>query len=121
MPKSSLILLGILFSIVLHAQNLSYSRAFPTVSKNLPLQIFKNEDSSFFLLRFNKKAHDLTLEKRSMFSAEILQFTALRLDSVNSNIFDYSNLEYKFINYLNQNYFVFEKAQIKEKRFILST
>lgn len=59
------------------------------------------------MLRHNRKAHDLTLECRSSKNAEIIFFTPLRLDSINSKHFNYANLYYRLIEHQHNLYVVF--------------
>jgi len=109
MPGKAALIFGLLFWSLLHAQELSYSRAFPTISKNLPLLIQNTQHAYFYVLRYNRKAHDLTLERRAKPSAEILSFTPLKLDSVNSDLYNYASLDYLLFEHKGGMYFVFEK------------
>jgi hypothetical protein len=109
MPGKAALIFGLLFGFFLQAQELIYSRVFPTVSKNLPILIQNSPHAYFYVLRYNRKAHDLTLERRAKRGAEIINFTPLKLDSVNSDIYNYSNLEYRLFEHNHFTYFVFEK------------
>lgn len=91
------------------AQELSFSRNFQTLKKNVAIAILNSTDR-FFVLRYNKDAHDLIIERRSKASAEITGFTALRMDSVNASWFNYEKLDYLLFERNRQLYFVFEKV-----------
>ncbi|MCU0359356.1 MAG: hypothetical protein MUF75_01360 [Bacteroidia bacterium] len=115
MPGKATLIFGLAFWSFLHAQELVYSRLFPTVSKNLPILIQNSPHAYFYVLRYNRKAHDVTLERRAKSGGEIISFTPLKLDSVNSDIFNYSNLEYRLFEHNYFTYFVFEKSLNNKK------
>lgn len=110
MPGKAALIFGLLFWFSLPAQNLNYSRAFPSIPKNGPLLLHNTSQPYFFVLRYNRKAHDLTLERRAKPSAEILSFTPLKLDSVNSDLYNYASMDYLLYEHKNKLYFVFEKT-----------
>jgi hypothetical protein len=97
------------FTLLLSQSQPFYSRAFPTVPKNLPISIINRSDH-FYVLRYNRMAHDLTVEKREKPSCEIISFTPLKLDSVNSPLFNYEMLDHLFIEHKNRLHFIFEKS-----------
>lgn len=92
-----------------------FSRDFEARKKNVPLAILNNHPHYFFLLRNNKAAHDLTIERRAKPSAEIISFTPLKLDSINANWFNYDNLDHLFFEHNYHAYFLFEKVLNTEK------
>ncbi len=92
-----------------------YSRDFEARKKNVPIAIINNHSNYFFLLRYNKAAHDITLERRAKPSAEIVAFTPLKLDSVNADWFNYENLDYLFFEHRHNVYFLFEKVLNSKK------
>ncbi|MBL7912662.1 MAG: hypothetical protein JNJ41_16490 [Bacteroidia bacterium] len=97
----------------------SYSRDFEARKKNVPISIINNNPGYFFLLRYNKAAHDITLERRAKPSAEIVAFTPLKLDSVNADWFDYEKLDHLFFEHNYQVYFLFEKVLNSKKTLYL--
>lgn len=109
MSGRRLFLYLIFFGNYFQAQDLHFSRPFPIVPKNYPIRIFQSGKGHFFVLRHNRKAHDLTIERRSNETAEINYFVPLRLDSINSKHFNYANLDYLLIQHQNDLYFVFER------------
>ncbi len=96
-----------------------YSRDFEARKKNVPLAIINNHSNYFFLLRYNKAAHDITIERRAKPSAEIVSFTPLKLDSINADWFNYENLDYLFFEYNYHTYFLFEKVLNSKKSIYL--
>jgi len=101
------------------SQNISYSRSYPGNRKNIPVAILNNHTDYFYLLRYNKAAHDLIVERRSKPAAEILSFTPLKLDSVNASWFDYEKLDYLFFELEGRVFFLFEKVLNTEKTIYL--
>jgi hypothetical protein len=96
-----------------------YSRDFETRKKNVPISIINNNPGYFFLLRYNKEAHDITLERRVKPSAEIVSFTPLKLDSVNADWFDYEKLDHLFFEHNYHVYFLFERVLNSKKTLYL--
>lgn len=96
-----------------------YSRDFETRKKNVPISIINNNQGYFYLLRYNKAAHDITLERRAKPSAEIIAFTPLKLDSVNADWFDYEKLDHLFFEHNYHAYFLFEKVLNAKKTLYL--
>lgn len=92
------------------SQNPTYSQRFETSRKNLPLEFLNNHQHFFYLLRYNKEAHDLFIERRAKPGGEMLVFTPLKMDEVNASWFDYQNLDYLFFEHHKSLYFVFEKV-----------
>jgi hypothetical protein len=92
------------------SQTPTYSQRFETSRKNLPLEILNNHQHFFHLLRYNKAAHDLFIERRAKPGGEMLVFTPLKMDEVNASWFDYQNLDYLFFEHKKHLYFVFEKV-----------
>jgi len=109
MPGKATLIFGLMFWTFLQAQDLTYSRVFPSIPKNLPIFIQNTQHDYFYVLRYNRKAHDLTLERRAKPSAEILSFTPLKLDSVNSDLYNYASMDYLLFEHKRGLYFVFEK------------
>lgn len=101
------------------SQELLFSRKFIASKKNLPLSILNNHTDYFFVLRYNKAAHDITIERRAKSSAEIISFTPLKLDSVNASWFDYQKLDYLFFEQDKQLCFLFEKVTNSRKTLYL--
>ena len=96
-----------------------YSREFEARRKNVPLAIINNNTNFFYLLRYNKAAHDITIERRANPSAEILSFTPLKLDSVNAKWYDYEKFDYLFFEQNYHVYFLFEKFLNTKKTLFL--
>lgn len=96
-----------------------YSRDFEARKKNVPLAIINNHQNYFYLLRYNKAAHDITIERRSKPSAEILSFTPLKLDSLNADWFDYEKLDHLFFEHNYHTYFLFERVLNSKKTIYL--
>lgn len=92
------------------SQNLQFSRRFEAARMNQPLAILNNHPGYFHVLRYNRDAHDIVIEKRAKPSAELLGFIPLRLDAVNASWFDYRNLDYLFFEERGKLYFIFEKV-----------
>jgi len=70
-------------------------------------------------LRYNKAAHDITLERRANPGAEIISFTPLKLDSINANWFNYEKLDHLFFERDHHFYFLFEKVLNSKKTLYL--
>lgn len=117
MLRSAIIFFLVNYCAFLFSQELAYTRNFATVRKNVPVQIINNHSGYFHMLRYNKSAHDFTVERRQKPSGEILAFTPLMLDSVNADWFNYEKLSYLFFESGHKTYFVFEKV-LNTKRTI---
>jgi hypothetical protein len=115
MVRGAIMILLIHYCAFLFSQNPTYTRAFDVQRKSIPIQIINNHPDYFYVLRYNKLAHDLTLERRIKPSGEIRAFTPLKLDSVNADGFDYEKLTYRFFEKNNEAYFVFEKVRNTKK------
>ena len=100
------------------SQELLFSRNFQAIKKNLAVAIL-NAPDRFYVLRYNKDVHDLTIERRAKPSAEITGFTPLRMDSVNASWFNYEKLDYLFFEQHKKIYFVFEKVVNTKKTVYL--
>jgi len=96
-----------------------YSRDFEARKKNVPISIINKNSNYFFLLRYNKAAHDITIERRAKPSAEIISFTPLKLDSLNADWFDYEKLDHLFFEHNHRVYFLFEKFLNSKKTLYL--
>ena len=94
----------------LFSQPLSFSRTFESNKKSVPISIINKHRNYFHVLRYNKVAHDFTLERRNKPAAEIISFTPLKLDIINADWFNYENLDYILYEYQHKVYFVFEKV-----------
>lgn len=103
-----LILLGLCTTAL--AQTLQFTEEFESSKSLVALQILNSRESSFDVLRYNKAAHDITVERRDKRSGGILWFRPLKLDSVNAGWFNYEDLDYLFFADNQFVYFVFEKA-----------
>jgi len=97
----------------------TYSRDFEARKKNVPLAIINNHPNYFYLLRYNKAAHDITIERRKNPGAEIISFTPLKLDSINADWFNYERLDYLFFEHKHHFYFLFEKVLNSKKTLYL--
>ncbi|MDI1354022.1 MAG: hypothetical protein PSX36_03840 [bacterium] len=117
MLRLALIISLVSYCVPVFSQTTTISRIFPGNRKSIPLEIINNHPNYFFLLRYNKEIHDLTIERRAKPDAEILSFCALRLDSVNATWFDYEKLDHLFFEYNNRVYFFFEKI-LNSKRSV---
>ena len=101
------------------SQELRFGRKLEASRKNLPLAIINNHPDYFYVLRYNKAAHDITIERRAKPSAEIISFTPLKLDSVNASWFDYQKLDYLFFEKNRSPCFLFEKVLNTKKALYL--
>ncbi len=119
MKRGAWIICIIGFCAFSFAQNLEFSRRFEAFKKNVPLALINSQPGCFYVLRYNKAVHDLTIEKRAKPSAEIMGFTPLKLDSVNAGWFDYENLDYLFFEQHKKLYFLFEKITNSKKALYL--
>lgn len=99
--------------------NIVFSKTFDSKRKNVPIAIINNHSFYFHVMRYNKAAHDFTIERRSKLSAAILAYTPLRLDSVNVDWFDYEKLDYLFFEFNHKVYFVFEKVMNRKHTIYL--
>jgi len=115
MPVRAIIILHLFYCSSLFSQSvpgsekLFFSRQFDALKKNVPLTILNNHPDHFYLLRYNKLAHDLVIERRAKPSGEMVAYTPLKLDSVNANWFNYEELGHLFYEWNNHVYFLFEK------------
>lgn len=107
--RSAIIILLFNYCASLFSQDLVFTREFPALRKTVPLQIINNSTDYFFVLRYNKEGHDLTIEKRSKPDGEINWFIPLKLDSVNVSWFDYEKLDYLLCESQGKLFFFFEK------------
>ncbi len=103
----------------LFSQNITFSRKFDALKKNVPISIINKQAHYFHVLRYNKLGHDMTIERRAKPSAEIIAFTPLKLDSVNAGWFDYEELDYLFFEHKYKLYFIFEKVLNSKKTIYL--
>ena len=69
--KSSIAFGFIFFSGLLFSQKLAFSREFGAVKSHVPIQILNTNSNSFFVLRYNKRVHDFTVERRNKKTFEI--------------------------------------------------
>ncbi|MCC6372614.1 MAG: hypothetical protein IT236_16540 [Bacteroidia bacterium] len=113
--RSAIIILLSSCCAFLFSQTPHYSREFAAIKSNVPLQILNNNADYFYVLRYNKSAHDFVVERRAKPDAGILSFTPLQLDSLNASWFDYENLEYSFFSSGNKVCFVFKKTLNNKK------
>lgn len=119
MIRGAIIIFLVNYCASLFSQELHFSRNFESPKKNLAVQIINNHSSYFYVLRQNKAVHDITVERRAKPTAEILNFTPLKLDSVNATWFDYENLDYITFEIKNKLYFLFEKVQNTKRTIYL--
>lgn len=117
MKKSAIIIALVNCCAFLFSQDLQFSREFERIKKNLPIAIINHHSHYYHVLRNNRAIHDFTVERRKKSNSEIIAFTALRLDSVNANWFDYSNLDYILHENNHELYFIFERV-LNNKREI---
>lgn len=99
--------------------NIVFSKTFDSKRKNVPVSIINNHSFYFHVMRYNKAAHDFTIERRSKPNAAVLAYTPLRLDSVNVDWFDYEKLDYLFFEFNHKVYFVFEKVMNRKHTIYL--
>jgi hypothetical protein len=121
MRLPAIIILIINYCLPGPAQELRFTRIFPSGKKLVPLAIVNNHPSYFHFLRYNRMAHDVTIERRSKATGDILAFTPLKLDSVNASWFDYENLDYLFFECNHTIYYVFEKVTIHKRELFMKT
>src|SRR4051812_4590413 len=119
MKRNAIILFLMSYCVFLFPQNLVFSERFETTKKNSAIELINANPHYFYLLRYNKEAHDFTLERRSKPSAKVLNFTRLKLDSVNASWFDYSKLDYILFEQEQKLYFIFEKELNSKKEIFL--
>lgn len=101
------------------ACQIQLTHRYPTPVRSIPLGIINNSPTHFWLLRYNKMAHDITIEKRRKPDGSVAGFVALRLDSVNASWFDYSQLDYYFFEKNDKLYFVFERVLNRERQLFM--
>jgi hypothetical protein len=89
---------------------LQVSKTFPTPPRSTPLQVLNCGEKHFYMLRYNRLAHDITIERRRKDDAGIAAFTPLKLDSVNASWFNYEDLDYLFFEKQGRVFFVFERV-----------
>lgn len=109
MIRSAVIIFLVNYCAFLFSQNTTESRKFDAFRKNVPLAIINTHANYFHLLRYNKEAHDFTLERRDKRTAEMIKFNPLKLDQINADWFNYENLDYLFFENNQKVCFVFEK------------
>lgn len=89
---------------------LQLTRYYPTPPKTSPLHLVNCGRDHFFLLRYNKLAHDITLEKRRKSDGSVAGFLALKMDSVNASWFNYLDLDWMIFEKQGKLYFVFGRV-----------
>ena len=104
-----------------HSQSLQFTPEFESARNHVAIKLLNDDSTWFDVLRYNKAAHDLTVERRDKLSGNILWFAPLKLDSVNANWFNYEDLDYLFFAYERNLYFVFEKALNNKKTIYLKS
>ncbi|PBQ32086.1 hypothetical protein CNR22_09995 [Sphingobacteriaceae bacterium] len=119
MIRSAVIIFLVNYCAFLVGQDLHFSKIFDSPKKNLAVQIINTHSSYFYVLRQNKAVHDITIERRAKPNAEILNFTPLKLDSVNNVWFDYENLDYITFEVNTKLCFLFEKVLNTKKTLYL--
>jgi hypothetical protein len=119
MRSFAIIFLILNYCLSIFSQNIKFTRTFDTKRKLVPVSIINNHPDYFYVLRYNKLAHDLTLERRAKPSGEILSFTPFKLDSVNAGWFDYENLDHLFFAKDHKVYFLFERVTNFKKDIFL--
>lgn len=118
MKKYAIIAFLSFFCISVYSQSpILFSKTFEAKKKNVAVAVINNHPSYFHVLRYNKAAHDMTIERRSKPNAAIISFTPLRLDSVNSDVFNYEKLDYLWYEENYKLFFVFEKV-LNSKRTV---
>ncbi len=118
MTARLIVLILICLSAQLQSQ-LNISKMYPAPRKSVPLEILNNSAHHFYILRYNKMAHDITIERRRKSDAGIAAFTPLKLDSVNASWFNYEYLDYLFFEKDRRLFFVFERVLNKESRIFM--
>src|SRR5687767_12441711 len=110
MKQSAILIVSIFYCAFFMGQDLRFSRNFQTIKKNVPLAMINNSGEYFYVLRYNKLAHDLIVERRRKSNAEMIRISPLKMDSVNARSFNYENLDYLFLSAGIKAYVVFEKV-----------
>ena len=110
MKQSAILIVSIFYCAFFMGQDLRFSRNFQTINKNVPLAIINNGPDYFYVLRYNKLAHDLIVERRRKSNAEMINLSPLKMDSVNARTFNYENLDYLFFAEGTKAFIVFEKV-----------
>ena len=95
------------------------TQAYPTPPRSIAISILNPAGPHFYFLRFNKLAHDITIEKRRKSDGSVSGFVALRLDSVNASWFDYELLDHLFFEKGGRLYFVFEKVLNSQRQLFM--
>ena len=121
MHRNLIHVLAFLCASLLTAQNITISKEFPALKTHVPIKIMDEDEQTFCVLRYNKKIHDFTFERREKNTGQITLFISLQLDSVNANWFDYENLTYLAFVHQHCFYFLFEKAINKKKSLFLKS
>lgn len=119
MRRSAVLTIFVWYCAFSFSQQITFTRKFETIKKSVPLAIINSQPGFFYVLRYNKILHDLTIEKRSKPGGEIIGFTPLKLDSVNANWFNYGKLDYLFFEKNKRLYFLFEKVLNTKKTLYL--
>ncbi len=97
------------------SQPIRYSQSFECKKKNVPIAILNKHPDFFYLLRYNKSFHDFVVERRQKESGELVKATALGLDVINANWFNYEYLDYIFHELNGKLYLIFEKVLIDKR------
>lgn len=111
------VLLILIRTSCLFSQVIRYSQPFECKKKNVPIAILNKHPDYFYLLRYNKSFHDFVVERHLKSSGELLKSTALGLDVINANWFNYEYLDYIFHELNGKLYLIFEKV-VSDKREI---
>src|SRR5690606_26950571 len=114
-----LILLLLCFAIQGVSAQIEFTKTYPTPPRSQPLGLLNTTSGHFFFMRYNRIAHDITIEKRRKSDGGISAFVALRLDSVNAPWFDYQQLDHILFEKDGRLFFVFERRLNKESKIYM--
>jgi hypothetical protein len=105
-----LILVFAFFAHTIFYCQVSVSKLYHTPPRSSTLGIYNLEPDHFYVTRYNRLAHDITIERRKKSDGSVAAFTALKLDSVNAAWFNYENLDHAFFMKDGNLYFVFSRV-----------
>ena len=109
MPRGLILVLFVLAQAAANCQ-LKFSKLYHTPPRSSALGIYNLEPDHFYITRYNRLAHDITIERRKKSDGSVAAFTALKLDSVNAPWFNYENLDHSLFMKDGSLFFVFTRV-----------
>lgn len=113
--RSILVLLILIRTVCSYSQSLRFTEAFECKKKNVPIAILNKHPDFFYVLRYNKSFHDFVVERRLSATGELRKATAMGLDVINANWFNYEYLDYIFHEWNGKVYLIFEKVLVDKR------